>query len=74
MNRIIGIVLLVIGIIAGAYALSRHDNDKTLLSIGDVEIKADNKKPSNNTQLYYIVAAIGIIGGIAMMSSKKRLA
>ena len=74
MNRIIGIILIVVGVIAGAYALSRHDNEKTLIEIGDVEIKSGNKKPSQNTQLYYIIAAIGIIGGGVMLSSNKRSA
>jgi uncharacterized membrane protein HdeD (DUF308 family) len=74
MNRIIGIALLAVGLIAGAYAFSRHEENKTILEIGDVEIKAGNRKPSNNTQLYYIIAAVGILGGIVMLSSKKRTA
>jgi len=74
MNRIIGIILLVVGVLAGVYALTLHDNEKTLIEIGDVEIKAGNRKPSNNAQLYYIVAAVGILGGIVMLSSKKRVA
>lgn len=72
MNRIIGIVLVVIGIISGAYALTRHDDEKTLIEIGDVEIKNDNKKPGQNTTLYYIIAAVGIIGGSVLLSSKNR--
>ncbi len=72
MNRIIGIVLLAVGIIAGAYALTRHEDEKTVLEIGEVEIRAENRKPSNNTQLYYIIAAVGILGGIVMLTSKRR--
>ncbi|HOY04954.1 MAG TPA: hypothetical protein PLO67_06105 [Saprospiraceae bacterium] len=72
MNRIVGIILVVVGIISGAYALTRHDEEKTLLEIGDVEIKNDNKKPGQNTTIYYVIAAIGIIGGGAMLASKNR--
>lgn len=72
MNRIVGIILVVAGIISGAYALTRHDEEKTLLEIGDVEIKNENKKPGQNTTLYYVIAAIGIIGGGALLASKKR--
>lgn len=72
MNRIVGIILVVVGIISGAYALTRHDEEKTLLDIGNVEIKNDNKKPGQSTTLYYVIAAIGIIGGGAMLASKNR--
>lgn len=72
MNRIIGIVLLVIGILSGVYAFTRHDEEKTLVEIGNVEIKNDNIKPGQSTTLYYVIAAIGIIGGGVMISSKNR--
>ena len=45
---------------------------KTLIEIGDLEIKQDNKKPGENTTVYYIVAAISIIGGGFILSSKNR--
>ena len=72
MNRIVGIILVVVGIISGAYALTRHDEEKTLLDIGNVEIKKDDQKPGQSTTLYYVIAAIGIIGGGAMLASKNR--
>lgn len=72
MNRIVGIVLIVVGLISGAYALTRHNEEKTLVEIGNLEIKNDNKKPGQNTTIYYIIAAIGIIGGGALLSSKSR--
>lgn len=72
MNRIIGIVLVIVGIISGAYALTRHEDEKKILDIGNVEIKKEDKKPGQNTTLYYVIAAIGIIGGGAMLASKNR--
>jgi|JI7StandDraft_1071085.scaffolds.fasta_scaffold1368378_1 uncharacterized membrane protein HdeD (DUF308 family) len=71
MNRIIGIVLVVAGIIAGAYALTRHEDEKTLLEIGNLEIKNEKQKAGKNTTTYYIIAAIGIIGGAFLISSNK---
>lgn len=72
MNRIIGIILVIVGIIAGAYALTRHNEEKTLLEIGNLEIKKENKKPGERTAFYFLIAAIGIIGGGALLSAKSR--
>ena len=72
MNRILGIILVAIGIVAGAYALTRHNDEKTLVEIGNIEIKKDNKKPGEKTPFYYLIAAIGILGGGALLSSKGR--
>lgn len=71
MRRIIGIVLIVVGIISGAYAVLHHEEDKTLLEIGDVKIKNENKKADSGTTMYYIIAAIGVIGGGVLLSGKK---
>ncbi len=72
MKRTIGIILIIAGICVGVYALTRHNEEKTLIEIGDLEIKQDNKKPGENTTVYYIVAAISIIGGGFILSSKNR--
>lgn len=72
MKRTIGIILVIAGICVGIYALTRHNDEKTLIEIGDLEIKQDNKKPGENTMIYYIIAAVGIIGGGFMLSSKNR--
>ena len=71
MNRIIGIILVVVGIISGVYALSTHEKEKTLIEIGDLEIKKSDQRAGKNTQMYYIIAAIGIIGGGIMLTAKN---
>jgi len=72
MKRTIGIILIIAGICVGVYALTRHNEEKTLIEIGDLEIKKANKQPGENTTIYYIVAAISIIGGGFILSSKNR--
>ncbi len=72
MKRTIGIILVIVGICAGVYALTRHNEEKTLVEIGDLEIKQGDKNPGENTMIYYIIAAVGIIGGGFMLVSKNR--
>ena len=72
MKRIIGIILIVVGLLAGVYAITRHDEERTILDIGDVEIKKDNKEPGNKTTIYYVIALVGVIGGGIMVSGKSQ--
>lgn len=72
MKRTIGIILIVVGLISGVYALTRHNEEKTLIEIGDLEIKQGDKQPGENTMIYYIIAAVGIVGGGFMLASKNR--
>jgi len=71
MKRNIGIVSIVIGIVFIILALTSHEDDKTLLDLGKVEIKKQDQSPSNNTTLYYIIAAVCIIGGGVVVAGKK---
>ena len=72
MKRIIGILLIVAGIVAGAFALTRHEDEKTLLEIGNLEIKNEKKPAGKNTQMYYVIAIAGILGGAFLTMSDKR--
>ena len=72
MKRIIGILLIVAGIVAGAFALTRHEDEKTLLEIGNVEIKNENKQAGKSTQMYYVIAVAGILGGAFLTMNSKR--
>jgi uncharacterized membrane protein YidH (DUF202 family) len=71
MKRIIGIILIVVGIAFAGIALQHHDEDKTIIDLGRVEIKQQDKAPSENTTLYYVIAAICVIGGGALVAGKK---
>ena len=72
MKRIIGIVLIVVGLIAGIYALTRHDKERTILEIGDIEIKKGNQEPGQNTMIYYVIAVLGVLGGGILLAGKNR--
>ncbi len=71
MKRIIGIVLIVVGVVFGALALTSHEDDKTLIDLGKIEIKTQDKSPSNNTAMYYVIAGICIIAGGVIVAGKK---
>lgn len=71
MKRNIGIILIISGIALAVIAYSRHDEEKTIIDLGKVEIKNENKAPSENTTLYYALAAICVIGGGFLLSNKK---
>ena len=71
MKRIIGIILIIVGVGFAAMALSRHEDDKTLIDLGKIEIKDENHSPSKNTTLYYVIAAICVVGGAIMISGRK---
>lgn len=72
MKRIIGIFLIVAGIVVGAFALTRHEDEKTLLEIGNVEIKNENKQAGKSTQMYYVIAVASILGGAFLTMNDKR--
>lgn len=72
MKRTIGIVLIVAGVLLAVFAFTRHDKEKTLVNIGDIEIKQEDKSPSQNTTMYYVVAAVCVIAGGVILSGKRQ--
>lgn len=70
MNRTIGIVLILVGLISGIYALTLHEDEKALLHIGNIEVKKENKSPSRKSSIGYAVAVLSLVGGMLMLSSK----
>lgn len=71
MKRIIGIILIIVGIVLAVMALNRHEEDKTIIDLGKVEIKQQDKGPSENTTLYYVLAAVFVIGGGVLATRNK---
>ncbi|MFN0034125.1 MAG: hypothetical protein ACKVUS_03595 [Saprospiraceae bacterium] len=71
MKRTIGIMLIIAGVALAVMALTRHEDDKTIIDLGEVEIKQQGKSPSQNTTLYYVLAAVCVIGGGALVAGKK---
>ena len=70
MKRIIGIVLFIIGVALAIVGCNRHDEDRTTTDLGKVEIKQDTA-PSENTTLYYVLAAVCVIGGWFLVGGKR---
>ncbi len=71
MKRIIGIVLIIVGVALAVVAFNRHDEDRTIIDLGKVEIKTQDQAPSENTTLYYVLAAVCVIGGGVLVAGKK---
>lgn len=69
MKRIIGLILIIAGIALAIVAVNRHEEDRTILDLGKVEIKQDSG-PSENTTLYYVLAAVCVIGGGVLVGKK----
>ena len=70
MKKIIGIVLLVVGIGLGFYAYNGMQDDKATLKIGDIELSAKDKEASNQTLILFVLSGVAILGGIGMVSRK----
>ncbi|MBK6995711.1 MAG: hypothetical protein IPH31_12560 [Lewinellaceae bacterium] len=71
MKRIIGIVLIIVGVALAVVAFNRHDEDRTIIDLGKVEIKTQDQAPSENTTLYYVLAAVCVIGGGFLVAGKR---
>jgi hypothetical protein len=70
MNKSIGIVLVVIGIVFGVLAYRTHDANTTDLKIGNLELSAE-KKSDSTEYVYWGLAGAALIGGLLAMANKK---
>ncbi len=70
MKRIIGIILIIAGVALAIVAFNSHNEDRTIIDLGKVEIKQDTG-PSENTTLFYVLAAVCVIGGGVLAAGKK---
>ena len=71
MKRIIGIILIIAGVALAVVAYNRHEKDRTIIDLGKIELKNENKAPSESTTLYYVLAAVCVIGGGVLVAGKK---
>lgn len=71
MKRTIGIILIIVGVVFAILALTRHEDDKTLIDLGKIEVKEQNRSPSRNTTTYYVIAGICVVAGAALSVGKK---
>jgi len=69
MKKSIGIALLVLGIIIGAYGFYKQSQDNKVLEIGKLEIKKDD---TENINIMMIAGVICVIGGVVVIAVGKK--
>ncbi len=74
MKRTMGILLLVTGIALAIYGFSKYDRNTADIEIGDVEISAGDEGGQRQSYTLFILAGIGVIAGIALMTGGNRSA
>ncbi len=67
--RLLGIVLVVLGIVALVYGGIGYNKKTTLLDVGGIKATATEHK---QLPIAPIVGVIAIIGGVALMMASKR--
>ncbi len=72
MKRTIGILLLVAGIALGVYGFTKYDRNTADVKIGDIEISAGDKGGQQQSYTLFILAGIGVIAGIVLMTGGNR--
>jgi len=71
MNKTIGIVLVVVGIIFGVLAYRTHDANTADLKIGKLELSAE-KKSDSTEYIYWGLAGAAFIGGMITLATAKK--
>jgi drug/metabolite transporter (DMT)-like permease len=69
--RIIGIVLIVVGILALAYQGITYTTHKKVLDIGPIQA---TKEERNTIPIPPILGALALIGGVVILASARRAA
>ncbi|WEK37144.1 MAG: hypothetical protein P0Y53_06495 [Candidatus Pseudobacter hemicellulosilyticus] len=69
--RIIGIILIVVGILLGYYGFTKLDNSKADVKIGDLEISAKDKPNTTSAWLMIGAGVVGLVAGGAMLAKKE---
>jgi uncharacterized membrane protein HdeD (DUF308 family) len=69
--RIIGIVLIVVGILALAYQGITYTTHKKVLDVGPIQA---TKEERNTIPIPPILGALALIGGVVILASARRAA
>jgi uncharacterized membrane protein HdeD (DUF308 family) len=67
--KIIGIVLVILGVIALFYGGIEYNKDRTVLKLGDVSITAEESK---SIPIPAVIGAAVLLGGIALIVVDRR--
>jgi uncharacterized membrane protein HdeD (DUF308 family) len=69
--RMVGILLIVLGVLALAYKGFTYTKERTVLDVGPIEAKVDEKK---TVPLSPIVGAVSLAAGMALLVADRRRA
>jgi hypothetical protein len=69
MNKIIGIVLVVVGIVFGVLAFQKHDANSADLKIGNLELSAE-KKSDSSEYIFWGLAGSALVAGLVAFMKK----
>jgi|GEM_PF-670394 len=72
MRRNLGILLLIAGIALGIYGFTKYDRNTADVKIGDIEISAGDRGGQQQSYTLFILAGIGIVAGLVMMTGGNR--
>lgn len=67
--KIVGILLIVLGIVALIYGGISYTREETIIDVGPIEAKAQTRE---RIPLPPVLGAIALIGGIALMIADSR--
>jgi uncharacterized membrane protein HdeD (DUF308 family) len=67
--KIVGILLIVLGVIALAYGGISYTREETVLDVGPIEAKARTRE---TIPLPPVLGALALIGGVALMIADSR--
>lgn len=71
MKQTVGIILLIAALALGYLGFDKMQNSKAGIKIGDLEISATDKTPSESGYLLLGLGAVCLLGGIVMISRGK---
>jgi uncharacterized membrane protein YidH (DUF202 family) len=67
--RLLGIVLVILGVVALIYGGIGYDKEKTVIDVGGIKATATEHK---TIPIAPIVGVISLVGGIALLVTSKR--
>ena len=69
-NRIIAVILIVVGLFLGYQGIEKLDNSSASVEIGGLELSANNESAKSTAFVYLGGAAFLLLGGVYVMKRK----
>lgn len=70
MKRTIGIILIIVGLGLGVFGITKLNDSKSGIEIGDLELTAQDGDKKNEAYTLLALGAIGLIGGLVITNKK----